>query len=262
MGDLQDAETGDLLPDPVMADACVLAVDTANARLLFPPAFGNGAAPADVHDGSGEWSMGCSFSLSTKDLPEYMRTPCAAPRMVMDSPWHITYCIVKRESFLGLSDQRPRSDVTIFATGSNLEDAPGRLFGKAAVMCNPKELKLEYLEQIGIAGDLAETLAEQGSTGLGSEYVSRADIAAMPWKYDVFALGPEQDDAGHRWAMRALLFIETKDAPDVGTIAPGCENLFLAGEYISSKYTTIKVPTMEKSAETGAMAAREAMRWL
>merc|ERR1712232_1443238 len=102
---------------------------------------------------------------------------------------------------------------------------------------------------------------------------SREERAAKPWKYEACALGPELGDgstnsnssprySGYCWASRALLYVETKDAPDIGIIAPGCENLFLAGEYISSRFTTIKVPTMEKSAETGAMAARAAMHWL
>merc|ERR1711972_255733 len=143
-------------------------------------------------------------------------------------------------------------------------DAPGRLFGKAALLCTPLELKLEYLEQIGISGSPeAQSLAEGGSLGEGVEFVSREERAAKPWKYEACALGPELDgdSAGYCWASRALLFIETKTSPDIGIAAPGCENLFLAGEYISSQFTTIKVPTMEKSAETGKMAATEAMRW-
>jgi len=130
-------------------------------------------------------------------------------------------------------------------------------------------LKLEFLEQIGISAvsesffAVAHNLAQRGSIGLGMEYVTRAEVAAKPWKYESCAFGPDiGDPEGHRWASRALLYIETKAAPNVGTLAPGCENLFLAGEYISSLFTTIKVPTMEKSAETGAMAAGEAMKWL
>eukprot|EP00929_Paragymnodinium_shiwhaense_P086074 TRINITY_DN46564_c0_g1_i1.p1 TRINITY_DN46564_c0_g1~~TRINITY_DN46564_c0_g1_i1.p1 ORF type:complete len:616 (+),score=107.70 TRINITY_DN46564_c0_g1_i1:130-1977(+) len=283
---LTSEETGAAVEDlSLKADAYVLAVDTASAQRLYPLAFEraeaaepelflqvDGASTTACSAGEGgEWSVGCSFPLRrATDLPSFLQGCWSSPRMVLDSPWHITYSIVRRQDFLGdtgCSESNvlfPHAECTILITSSNFEEAPGRLFGKPALRCTPLELKLEYLEQIGIGGsELASTLAQEGSLGLGVEFVSRAERLAKPWKYEAFALGPEIDDAeGHCWASRALLFIETKSAPDVHTITPGCENLFLAGEYISSKYTTIKVPTMEKSAETGAMAAHFAMRWL
>eukprot|EP00927_Polykrikos_kofoidii_P035498 TRINITY_DN30051_c0_g1_i1.p1 TRINITY_DN30051_c0_g1~~TRINITY_DN30051_c0_g1_i1.p1 ORF type:complete len:802 (+),score=122.66 TRINITY_DN30051_c0_g1_i1:246-2651(+) len=266
--DIFDAETGEALPPLNDVDAVVLAVDLTNARRLYPPAFVG--ATEDFSEVSGEWSVGCSFPFETcEDVPDFVQTAEPVPRMVLDSPWHIAYTVVKRDAFLSASGgvpfrQTPQAEVTIFATASNFEDAPGRLFGKPALLCTPHELKLEYLEQLGIGGDVARVASERGTLGLGVEFVSRLELQSAPWRYEGCALGPELegDPERHRWVSRGLLFIETKHAPDVGTRAPGCDNLFLAGEYISSKYTTIKVPTMEKSSETGAMAARAAVQRL
>lgn len=251
---LCDSASGAELPR-VEADAYVLAVDVAAAQRLVPESFS-----VSDYRMRGEWSVGCCFHLDgEQDIPFFMLpalTPCGRPRMVLNSPWHVTYTLVR----VGPTRAAQNAErLTLLITASNLEGTPGRIFRKPGLHCTPDELKAEYLEQVGFGTNSAQEVALRGVMGMGVEYVDQAKLNAEPWRYVNHAHGPIQDAEGHRWISTALLYIETPDASHVFPSTCMC-NLFLAGEFISSRCTNIKVPTMEKSAETGIIASREVIK--
>lgn len=251
------SDTGDALPN-IEADAFVFAVDAGSSQRLFPEVWRQSGVEGALHE-VGEWSVGCSFSLSLQDLPAHMRGH-KGPRMVLESPWHVAYAAVLREEFPSCAC--PTSQVTLFVTCSNLNSHPGVLFGKQALLCTPEELKQEFLEQAGFQTANQMDVSRAGSVGLGVQYLSRADVERTPWRYRDHVFGPVVEESdGYRWVAKSCLFIEQPGTPKI-TTETEVQNVFLAGEYISSHLTEIKVPTMEKSAETGVLAAQAVRRFL
>jgi glycine/D-amino acid oxidase-like deaminating enzyme len=266
------------------ADALVLATPHFTVSALLP----NVLPPGLLHN---EWSFGVQFYVrsccwhAVQDLARG-----AVYQFVTGSPWELVFVLelselgarkTGRKGFWAPRDMGDDVYATLSATVSNQYRA-GHKIQKPLLACDPDELLREVLHQVGVT-DEAATRMMASTASLGSALYERAAPDRANFLY-----GPVHSN-GFRWASDATLNIAMPRQPQISTRgicsqtnelrepasctssawlpadalarhappfffrqAPG--RLYLAGEYVSGPSLT--VPTMERAAASGALAAQ------
>lgn len=131
-------------------------------------------------------------------------------------------------------------------------DKPGPVFGRAASECTPDEIATECLAQCGL--DHSHILGWQIDHEL--KHLSEADYQSLAGELPPHVAGAPA--RGQRMVNLSPLTILMPGArersPRIRTEVP---NLFLAGEASYSPDLTFLVPTMEKAASSGYLAAHQ-----
>lgn len=192
-----------------------------------------------------EWAHSVQFQLPK--LPDELAKLGSTSIATLDSPWSIAYRVYSKSTWE--DDWHGDSDGAVFtATISNTKRA-GVVHWLPFLRCTPDQILEEVVTQTGLSKVLD---ISQGSLGLDLKVMSESDAEEKKQKgYAVTAIGPSDDrvfvtDAQMYIRLPGNLDIE----PDNET---GVYNFFLAGEYTRTKY---RIPTMEKSCESGKRCAK------
>jgi uncharacterized protein with NAD-binding domain and iron-sulfur cluster len=196
-----------------------------------------------------EWSSGIQFFLRDLPDPPGRFTPGVVSKH-LDTPWTLA-SVVQGPGFWRDVHLPPPARYVLSVTWTSAH-APGVVTGKRATACTPAELMHECLAQCGFPPDrvLGHRVDEEIQVFEESVYQEMKDclpphVAAEPHE-------------GRRMINFAPLSILLPGSDQVlpGT-CPEVENLFLAGEYVRAPFL---VPTMEKAAQGGYLAARAVLR--
>jgi uncharacterized protein with NAD-binding domain and iron-sulfur cluster len=196
-----------------------------------------------------EVSSGIQFFLS--DLPP-TRTPQCRPGIAtshLQSEWSFV-TVVQGAGFWRDVELPPGTKYVWSATWS-AANVPGKVTGKTIPQCTPDEIFAECLAQCRF----------DGSTIIGWQLdKERRYIPEDEYQRQKAGLPPHlahEPYDGSRWIdftpLTILLPGANECSPQVQTETP---NLFLGGEAVYSPGLTMHVPTMEKAASSGYMAAR------
>jgi uncharacterized protein with NAD-binding domain and iron-sulfur cluster len=233
------------------ADHFVLALPyPALRRLCETTPLGDHAACLGELDRVGtEWSSGIQFFL--RDLPDPPGP--FAPGVVskhLDTPWTLA-AVVQGPGFWRDVSLPPPARYVLSVTWTTAH-APGVLTGKKATACTPEELVRECLAQCGCPPELVLGYRVDEEIQVLEESVYQAVKDRLP---PHVAAEPHEGRRMINFAPLSILL------PGADRALPGTctevENLFLAGEYVQAPF---RVPTMEKAAQGGYLAAREVLR--
>lgn len=196
-----------------------------------------------------EASSGMQFFL--RDLPSPL-PPQFTPGVVtahLESAWSFV-TIVQGEGFWRDVRLPPGTRYILSATWSAV-DVPGPVTGKTVAQCTPDELVAECLAQTGFDGSTVITWEiDQELRFMRDEEYQRQKNQLPPHMAHEPYNGVRLLDFT---PLTILLPGANRSSPQMRT---EIANLFLAGEAVYSPDLTIQVPTMEKAASSGFLAAR------
>ena len=165
----------------------------------------------------------------------------------MDSPWSIAYRVYSKSTWHGGWKGPPDGGV-FTATISNTKRG-GVIWKLPFLRCKPKQILQEVMAQTGLENEL--DLAK-GEIGLDLNIMNREDaINCTDHGFAVADIGGESNQV---FVTDAQMYIRLPGNLDIEPAnTTGVHNFFLAGEYTKTKY---RIPTMEKSCESGKRCAQ------
>lgn len=180
--------------------------------------------------------------------PSYMRPGVVGTHF--ESEWSLV-SVLQGEGFWRNVHLPAGTEYVLSITWSDV-DKPGPVFGRPASECTPDEILTECLSQCGL--DHSPVLGWQIDHEL--KYLSETDYQSVAGELPPhLAYAPSR---GQRMVNLSPLTILTPGArrrsPCIRTEVP---NLFLAGEASYEPDLTFLVPTMEKAASSGYLAAHQ-----
>ncbi|ORV72777.1 FAD-dependent oxidoreductase [Mycobacterium gastri] len=236
----------------VACDYAILAVPYLMLREIANKAHVKQHVPhlAEAHAIALESSNGIQCFL--RDIPgtwpHFMRPGVAAS--YVDSEWSLV-SVIQGEGFWQNVSLPEGTKYVLSLTWSDV-DQPGRVFHRPLSECSPDEILTECLAQCGL--DRSAILDWQIDYEL--KHLREADYEGLASKLPPHLAYPPA--AGNRMVNLSPLTILMPGAryrsPRIRTEVP---NLFLAGEATYSPDLTFFVPTMEKAASSGYLAAEE-----
>lgn len=180
--------------------------------------------------------------------PAHMRP--GVPASYLESEWSLV-SVVQGEGFWKDVRLPAGTKYVLSMTWSDV-DKPGRVFHRPLSECSPDEILTECLAQCGL--DRPEIIGWQIDYEL--KYVGEADYESTSGELPPHLVYAPA--GGRRMVNLSPLTIlmpgAQRHSPRVHTEVP---NLFLAGEATYSPDLTFFVPTMEKAASSGYLAAQE-----
>ena len=242
--------------DLVEADAYVLAVQHNGADALLPDRLKRYIPDlADFPQLGEEWAHSVQFHIpklqaSLKELGTHSVA-------VVDSPWSIGYKVYSKSTWSedywrerGLDDDA----AVLTATISN-SNRPGVVHGMPLLRCTKQQILEEVLAQTGLGSVLG---VDAGELGLDIEIVRDDEIeedSPVYSGYAIFAVGGPDENLV--FVSDSQMYIRLPGNLDIEpNNATGIFNLFLAGEYTRTNY---RIPTMEKSCESGKRCAEDVL---
>jgi uncharacterized protein with NAD-binding domain and iron-sulfur cluster len=201
------------------------------------------------HSLSLESASGIQFFLRDRPDPSSFPFRPGVPTAHLESPWAFI-SVVQGEGFWRDVALPPGTRYVLSATWCNFEK-PGLKVTKPAFACSPEEISEEALAQVGL--DRRHVIDWRLGPGLmhiaESEYRQTSENLAPHLAYEPVN--------GTRLLNFTPLLIHLPGAQGASPrIETEVDNLFLAGEATWSPHLTYRIPTMEKSANSGYLAAK------
>ena len=233
-------------------DGAVLALPYLALRRLAETTSLGGYAPhlKEAHKMRLESSSGIQLFL--KELPDPLPAPFrpGVPTAHLESPWAFVSVVQGEGFWQGVSMARGARYV-LSATWSTFE-RPGKVTGKPAWACSPEEMYEETVAQCGFDRRLV------AGWQIGCELKHMADGEYQRSKDSMPPHLAYEPVDGVRVVNLAPLLIHLPGAPAASPrIQTEIANLCVAGEATWASELTIRVPTMEKAASSGFLAARQ-----
>ncbi len=232
----------------VQADEYVFATSALQVKKIFS---GKLAPYYEENKGSTfecDWSDGAQFYLS--ELPKTInKNKMFKPGVLqgyLDSPWRLVGIIQGEDFWHDVS--LPQGCKYVFSVAYTDVNKKGVIYGKPFIECSQEEIKDELLLQCGFQ-DLSVVIDWRISFGINfmDNQTYQSSLNQLP---PHCAHQQEQGD----WILSYTPILIPK--PGYYALAPDAktkiDNLFLAGQYCN---TTMTIPTMEKAAESGFLAA-------
>jgi len=230
------------------SDLFVLAVQQNALAALLTGALENALPSLQVLKKFGqEWSNGAQFFL--KSVPAAWQCYVGVVTMRLDAPWSIVFSIQKNGAQWDGVPLPPGTAAVLSLAYSNVFHN-GVVHGKPFNQCTRSEILDECLAQLGLTAD-AGAVAE-GVVDPDLLYVDEAVYAAAPQQYAGYVVS-RIPGSSQLIATQSTLYIR-----DPGNLSAEprneteVENLFLAGEFTSTRF---ELPTMEKANESGKRCA-------
>ena len=192
-----------------------------------------------------EWAHSVQFRIP--ELQGELARLGSTSVAVMDSPWSIAYRVYSESAW---PDSWPgaQSAGVFTATISNTR-RPGKLFHLPFLRCTPEQILREVVAQTGLTQLLN---VSDGALGLDLQVMSPTQAEKYARQgYAIAAIGPNEKRV---YVTDAQMYIRLPGNLDLEPEnETGAYNFFLAGEYTRTRY---RIPTMEKSCESGKRCAR------
>ncbi len=194
-----------------------------------------------------EWAHSVQFQLAR--LPDELREIGERSVAVVDSPWSIGYKVYSKQTWKQPHWPAGDHEAILTATVSNTQNA-GTLTGRSFLQCTREEIIDEFVHQAHLADVLDK---DSGGLGLDLDLVTSDEAAtrlnSAANEYDGYAVKAVVEPGDHVFMSDAQMYIRLPGNLDIEPDnATGICNLFLAGEYTRTSY---RIPTMEKSCESG-----------
>ena len=198
-----------------------------------------------------EWAHSVQFQIP--ELKGELAQLGSVSVAAMDSPWSIAYRVYSQATWNESWPGKPGSGI-LTATISNTK-RPGKIHSLPFLRCTPDQILEEIVAQTGLEKVLD---VDHADFGLDLHVMPEAEAANFERQgYAVSAIGPNDDRV---YVTDAQMYIRLPGNLDIEPEnATGVYNFFLAGEYTRTKY---RIPTMEKSCESGKRCARAVIKAL
>ena len=239
-----------LQTETIEADAYVLAVQHNLADALLGDELKQYIPDLENFTRLGEeWAHSVQFRIAK--LEGDLKKMGARSFAVVDSPWSIGMKVYSKESWTDYWERTELGDdeAILTATISNAQ-RPGIVHGLPLLRCNKEQILEEVLAQTGLAAELTPT---DGDLGLDIEILDAEKLNESDYEgYAISAVGGSGKPMV--FLSDSLMYIRLPGNLDIEPQnATGVYNLFLAGEYTRTNY---RIPTMEKSCESGKRCAQ------
>lgn len=202
-----------------------------------------------------EWAHSVQFHI--KNLPDRLRELGSRSVAVVDSPWSIGYKIYSNETFRAddwQAGELGESEAVLTATISNSKRS-GVVHHLPMLRCTREQILEEVLTQTRL-GDVLSI--DSGELGLDLDVRRGDDIDENSPEFAGHAITAIGTPDNRVFVSDSLMYIRLPGNLDIEPHnATGIFNLFLAGEYTRTNY---RIPTMEKSCESGKRCAQEILK--